>query len=244
MRRIDSIKNSYIIELNKLKQNKYRQSEGLFLIEGYHLVQEAKQSNLLEIVLITKVEDYIEGVENIVVNEAIITKLSSTNTPQGIIGVAKIPSYSNLVGHRFLILDNVQDPGNVGTLIRTSAAFKIDMIILGEGCADLYNGKTIRATQGALFKVPVIQANLLSVIQKLKEKEVPIIGTDLNSGFCLHQLPKLNQYALILGNEGTGVDVSLLKQTDYNVYITINNEIDSLNVAIAGGIILYYLNSN
>lgn len=243
MRQIDSVKNPYIIELNKLKQNKYRQSQKLFLIEGYHLVEEAHQSKLLKTVLITKEEDYIEGVENVLVSESVIAKLANTNSPQGIVGVCNIFDNTNLVGQRYLLLDNIQDPGNVGTLIRTAAAFNIEMVILGDGCADLYNDKTIRATQGAIFKIPIVQKDLLSAISELKKEKVYIIGTDLESGSELKEIKYLKSYALILGNEGTGVNPLLLKQTNYNVYLKMNKSIESLNVAIAGGIILYHLNN-
>lgn len=243
MRQIDSIKNTYIIELNKLKQNKYRQSQKLFLIEGYHLVEEAHQANLLMTVLITKKDDYIDGVENIIVNESVITKLSQTNSPQGIVGVCRFLNPTNLHGSRYLLLDNIQDPGNVGTLIRTAAAFDIEMVILGDGCADLYNDKTIRATQGALFKIPVIQRNLFLVINELKKKNISIIGTDLEAENELKKIHNLKSYALLLGNEGTGVNPLLLKQTDINVYLRMNKNVESLNVAIAGGIILYYLSN-
>lgn len=241
MKVITSFVNPYIKELSKLKQKKYRDLNQLFLIEGYHLVHEAKLAKCLKTVLIVNENDRMEDVENIVVTREIICKLSQTQNPQNIIGVCSLSNDNHLKGNRFLLLDDVSDPGNLGTLIRSALGFNIDQMILGVNCVDLYNDKVIRATQGAFFKMSIIQMPLEDAILKLKKDDVYIIGTSLKNAKSLDELPKLTRYAIILGNEALGVKEELLQLTDVNVKIKMNEKLESLNVAIAGSIIMYYL---
>jgi len=244
IKKITSVNNEYIKELSKLKQNKYRNQQQLFLVEGYHLVNEAKAANLLQTVLITNEEDYLKGINNILVSNNIIEKLAHTSSPQGIIGVVKMMQKPKLWGNKILLLDNVQDPGNIGTLIRTALGFNLDLIVLGNGCADLYNDKTIRATQGAIFKIPILQESLDIVIPQIKQMQIPLFGTSLTNAVKLESIPKSSRYALILGNEGSGVNPKYLQMTDQNIYVKTNENLESLNVGVAGGIIMYYFNNS
>lgn len=239
MRQIDSVNNGYIKELAKLKLKKYRDLERKFLIEGYHLVNEAK-NNLIE-VLITKREDKISGVNNILVSEEIIKKLSSSTTPQPIIGVCKYFDYENLKNEkRILLLDNLQDPGNIGTLIRCALGFGIDAIVLSNESVDIYNDKLLRASQGAIFKVKTIQGNLLSIIEELKKRKIRVYGTSLKDGHNLGSVKVLDSFALVLGNEGNGVSEEVLKSTNENIFIEMDRKLESLNVGVAGAIIMHY----
>lgn len=239
MKTILSFNNDYIRELAKLHNRKYRDRKRCFLLEGYHLVKEAKAANLLKQVLITDEKDYIDGVENILVSEAVIKKLAFTVTPQPIIGVADyLPDYE-LSGNRILLLDDLQDPGNVGTIVRSSLGFGIDMLVFGLNSVDIYNDKFIRATQGALFKTKIIKMDLTKAIKQIKAKGIKIIGTALY-GKPLKEVERLEKYALILGNEGRGINPGILMQTDLNVTIEVRPELESLNVAIAASIIMYH----
>lgn len=242
MKIIKSLNNPYIKNLFKLHNKKRREETGRFLIEGYHLVNEAIDSKRIIEVLIVDENDIIDGVNNIIVNKEIINKLAKTKNPQNIIGVCEIQNQIKLTGNKFLILDNINDPGNLGTLIRTSLGFNIDQIILGEDCVDLYNEKVIRATQGALFKIPISKTNLIDVIPILKKQGIFIVGTSLNHSNNLHDVFIGEKYAIILGNEANGIKEDILKLTDVNVKIEINNKLESLNVAVAGAILMYHFN--
>lgn len=245
MKVINSINNEHIKELAKLNIKKYREEKKLFLIEGYHLVEMAKKY-LVEI-LVTNEKDipkWFDESKVSLVNDKIIEKLANTKTPEMIIGVCKYMNESKTYGDKILLLDNLQDPGNIGTLIRSSLAFDIDTIVLGNKSVDIYNDKLIRSTQGAIFKINIVSRELKEVIEELKKDKVYVIGTSLKRAIPLNDVGKMNRYAILLGNEGNGVSEDLLKLTDINVMIPMNKKIDSLNVGVAGGIIMFYMNNN
>ena len=238
MEKITSLSNNYIKELMLLKNKKIRDEKKEFLVEGFHLVEEAKNFNKLKCVLITNENDRIDGVRNIFVNDAIISKLSSTVNPQKIIGVCHGGYLERIEGDRFILLDNLQDPGNLGTIIRSALGFKIDQIIMSPTCCDCYNEKVVRSTQGGIFKVGLVKQDLLSAISELKNMGVTILGTSL-TGEVFDKLPKLNKYAIILGNEANGVSSVVQEASDYNILIKTESELESLNVGVAGSIMMY-----
>lgn len=244
MKEISSLNNEYIKYLYKLKDKKNRYKESKFIIEGFHLVEEAYKTNcLLEILTINELSNYSD-INQIIVNETIIEKLSSTKNPQDVIGICEMKKHNQLHGEKMLILDNVNDPGNMGTLIRSSLGFDIDTIIISDDCVDIYNEKTIRATQGSFFNSNIYVSNdLEKTIKELKERNIKIIGTSLQSSVDLKNIKNLNRYAILLGNEANGVKNKLLNLTDINVKIEMNKKLESLNVAVAGSIIMYYLNN-
>ena len=239
MKKITSVNNEYIKELVRLHEKKHRDEQQRFLVEGYHLLLEAK--DLLEKVLIVDEKDEVIGVENILVTNEIINKVGFTKTPQPIIGVCRYFPKHTLIGERFLLLDCLQDPGNIGTLVRSAVGFDIDMVVLSDDSVDLYNDKFIRATQGALFKTKVIVAQLEKVVGELKKQKIKIIGTSLETSKDLEEIAGEKKYAIILGNEASGVSKNLLEMTDVNVKIKINPALESLNVGVAGGIFMHYL---
>ena len=241
MKEIKSINNELIKSLNKLKDKKERLKQKKFIVEGYHLVNEAyKTGALLQVFTINSNDNY--NVESYLVNEDIIKKLSLTMNPQGIIGICEIENSNEMIGNRYLILDNVNDPGNMGTLIRSSLGFNIDTIILSTDCVDIYNDKVIRASQGAIFYQNIVICNLEHAIKKLKDNDVQIIGTSLKSSVNLRSIKNKSKYAIILGNEANGIRQNILDMTDVNVKIEISEKLESLNVAVAGSVIMYYLN--
>ena len=140
---------------------------------------------------------------------------------------------------RYLILDDLQDPGNIGTLIRTALAFSIDQVILSNNCVDLYNDKLLRSMQGANFHISCIYDDLKTVISTLKKNNVKIIGSALENGQDIKQIKISEKMAFIVGNEGNGMNKDILEECDYVGYIPINT-IESLNVAIAGSIMMYH----
>ena len=240
---ITSLENDKIKKYIKLKEKKYRDLYGLFLVEGEHLVVEAFRTGLLEEILIDQDEVTLIDSEITYVTKEILAKLSSLETPSHIIGVCKKRNEEVELGNKLLLLDRVQDPGNLGTIIRSSKAFGIDTIVLGDGCCDLYNDKVIRSTQGIGFHINIISRNLKEVITELKTKEIPVFGTRVEFGEDVRTLTNRDKekYALIMGNEGRGVDKEILDMCDKFIYIELNDKVESLNVAIATSILLYEL---
>lgn len=237
MKQITSVNNEYIKSLAKLNEKKYRDEFQMYLIEGEHLIKEASQ--YLETVLIINEAMQVAGVQNILVTEEIIKKISKTKTPQNMIGVCRIHN-KNLKydGKKYLLLDNIQDPGNLGTLVRSALAFNVDYVVV-EKSVDIYNDKFIRSTQGAFYHTNVVKGELKEVISNLKHKNIPVFGTRVDNGKPLNEIKPQEQYGLILGNEGNGVRKELLDLVDNNIYIPMNEKLESLNVAAAGAIIMY-----
>lgn len=243
MKEITSLNNEYIKYLCKLKEKKARTVEKKFIIEGYHLVNEAYKANILKEILLTEDTNDYTDIAKIKVTEAIIKKISTTVNPQNIIGICDITFKKEIKGTKILLLDNINDPGNLGTLIRSSLGFGIETIVLSNDCVDLFNEKVIRASQGAIFKMNIIIDDLKQVITKLKKQGIKVFGTSLNSSQFLQEIDKTSKYAILLGNEANGVKEELLQLTDQNIKIEINNELESLNVAVAGSILMYYFNN-
>ena len=231
--------NPKIKELTKLKTKKYRDKQNLFIIEGKHLVQEAYKNGYLKELLLLENEEFKLDVETNYINKNILKILSTVPSPSGIIGICEKPK-SSLKGNRLLILDSIQDPGNLGTIIRSSVAFNIDTIIINDNCADPYNDKTVRASQGMIFYCNIIKENLFEFIKQIKGK-IPIYGTKVDNGKDLKTIEKNSSFAIIMGNEGSGVDKELLNMCDEYIYIPMNSNCESLNVGVATSIILYEL---
>ncbi len=238
MKEITSVNNLLIKELIKLKQKKYRDKEKKFIVEGYNIIEEAKDYITLIITSSKEDENILPNVEHILVPKEIIGKLSETVTPQGIIGICNyVTSRENFEGN-VLVLDGLQDPGNIGTLIRTAICFDFNTIYITDNSCDIYNEKVLRATQGGIFKVNIIRKNINDIIDDLKKKGYYIVGTSLKNGIPLNDINFKNLNAIILGNEGNGVSKETIERSNINAYIPINTSMESLNVAIAGGIIM------
>ena len=237
---IDSLDNKKIKEIASLKIKKYRDQYGLFLVEGKHLVDEAKKSGLLEEVIL--LDDEYDFDKKLIVSEKVMKKLSFQDSLPSIMGVCKIKD-SKLIGSKYLLLDGIQDPGNLGTIIRSSLAFGVDTIVLSKDSVDLYNDKVIRSTQGMIFHINIIRCDLEDVINKIKG-DIKIIGTSLGDSTPLRSIDKLERYALIVGNEGNGVKKEILDLCDDIVRIEMNKDVESLNVGVATSIILYEMSDN
>lgn len=236
---ITSINNEKIKEIKKLNDKKYRDLNGLFLVEGEHLVNEAYKNNCLkEIICLENVNINID-VPKIYVKENIIKSISNLDNVN-IIGVC----YKKLrqdIGSKVVILDNIQDPGNLGTIIRSSVAFNVDTLIISDDSVDLYNPKVIRATQGMIFNINIIVTDIIEKIKELKELNYEIIGTDVNDGISINTLEKNNKICIIMGNEGKGLKKETKLLCDKFIYINMNEKCESLNVGVATSIILYEL---
>lgn len=230
---IESVNNVNIKEYAKLNDKKYRDKTGLFIIEGEHLVREAELAGVL-------VDAYsLDGSIGIQVSIPVMKKLSNLTNVPNVIGIAKKTETKEVKGN-ILILDTIQDPGNLGTIIRSAVAFGIDTIVASPETVDLYNTKVIRGTEGLIFKINYIVTDLKEFLRNNKDKYT-IYTTNVSNGEDVSKIEINNQFILIMGNEGRGVSDDLADFADSTIYIPIQN-CESLNVAIATSIILYEFN--
>ena len=233
-----SINNELIKNIKKLQTKKYRDKFDKFLVEGEHLVNEAIKSGFVDFVIVLENYSIDANVRVINVSENILKYLSELENPQKVMAVCK-KNKNKQYGNKIMILDGIQDPGNLGTIIRSCVAFDCDTLVLSKDTVDLYNSKVIRATQGMIFKINIIVTDLESFILKLKD--YTIIGTDVNNGNLISEFKKDEKFAIIMGNEGNGISKKVKALCTKNIYIPMNKDCESLNVGVAASIILYEL---
>ena len=234
-----STSNEKIKALSRLNEKKYRDQEDLFLIEGEHVVLEAYKKGLIKELIVDENEGFKLDVPTIHVTSKVIKYLSNLTTPPKIMAVCKKIN-SNTIGRKILILDDIQDPGNLGAIIRSAVAFNVDTIVLSVNSVDLYNSKVIRSTQGLLFYLNYIRCDIIDFINKIKHDNYTIYGTKVDGGKILKNVDtKKEKFAIIMGNEGNGLNKNIYPLCDDFIYIEMNNVCESLNVAVATSIILY-----
>jgi RNA methyltransferase, TrmH family len=249
MKRIESIQNSLVKHWKKLVlTRKERDKSKEFLVEGFHLVEEALKSENTVLSLIVREGVELpanwntENVEMVEVNQAVAKEIAETEQSQGVFAYCRQPEYDEEMYSswtKLLLIDSVQDPGNVGTMIRTADAAGMDAVILGQGSADPYNPKTVRAAQGSNFNIPVVRGDLVHWVQNLKAEGIRVLGTGFNNASYYTDVEIDSKFALIVGNEGSGVSPELLALADKVVKIPLYGKAESLNVAVATGILLY-----
>lgn len=235
---IESKENKKIKYVNKLRTSKFMNEERKFIVEGKHLVNEAYNAGVLLETISTYEQDY--NVPNVLITKNIMDYISKLPSSSNVIGICKFTKEKE-IGKKIIILDNVQDPGNVGTIIRSANAFGFDTIVLSENSVNKYNEKLIRASQGMLFNSNVIIKNLSEFIEKLKDQNYKICVTDVNDGKNVSDIKNVEKLAIIMGNEGQGVSSKIKEYSDVNLYIPMNDTCESLNVAVASSIIMYEL---
>ncbi|WBX78961.1 RNA methyltransferase [Virgibacillus salarius] len=242
---LTSVKNGKVKAWKKLHRRKERKNEGVFLIEGFHLVEEVWNSEweVIEVIIQEGIAtpDWCEAVLVTEVSETVFSYISQTNSPQGIAAVVKIKNVTDVFDYPVLLIDSLQDPGNLGTIIRTADAAGFSGIILGDDTVDVFNDKVIRATQGSLFHIPIIQANLLEQVEQLQQDGAEVWATALQDAEVYSKVKPKEKLALIVGNEGNGVKQELRENADKIVTIPIYGKAESLNVSIATGILMYYI---
>ena len=234
-----SVENKKIKDLKKLNVKKYRDEMGLFLVEGEHLIMEAFKSGLLLELFVLEGEEFSYPVETNYVTLNVMKSLSNLDTPPKVIGCVKKNVSNDIKGNKVLILDDVQDPGNLGTIIRSGVAFNVDTIVLSPNSVDVYNSKVIRASQGMIFHINFVVMDVGDCIDILKKDRFKILGTRVTGGKSLKSIEKFSKFAIIMGNEGNGVHDSYLDICDEYIYIPMNENCESLNVGVATSIILY-----
>ena len=237
---IESINNEQIKEIRKLKDKKYRDETNLFLVEGDHLVKEAYKAGCLQNLILTE-DSYDFDVEKLLVTDKVINSITDMSNTK-VIGVCTKLSTNIDLSKNVVILDGVQDPGNLGTIIRSCVAFNIENLVLSLDTVDLYNSKVLRSTQGMNFHINIVRDDLKNIISLLKENNYTIYGTNVVNGIDVKDIKNSDKYAIILGNEGNGISDEVNTLVDKNIYIKMNEKCESLNVAVSGSIILYELN--
>ena len=237
---ITSLTNAKVKQWSKYKEKKHRDKDHKFLIEGEHLIEEAHKANLIECILIEQgKENMFPAYETYEVTRDILKKLSDSVSGTYIMAVCHMPNISSIdFGNKVIVLDDVQDPGNVGTIIRTAFSFGYTSIVLSNHSVDVFNEKVIRSTQGALFHMPIIRGDIMELLQELKQQGITLYATSLHEATPLQQTPKKTPCALIFGNEGNGVSKDVIDYSDHKVFIEMKT-FDSLNVAVAAGICMY-----
>lgn len=233
VKQITSAANPLIKELTKLKQTRTAKEANKIIIEGEDLIDFAHQNGLLDMVICLE-DKYDYDVETILVPKFILEKLSSNKSIPDIIGVAHLDLTKKVLGNKLVYLDGVQDPGNVGTIIRTALAFSYDGVIFSSDSASIYNEKTIQSTKGAMFSIPLITGINL---KDLKDEGYQILVSALRNSIPYEEVNLSKKFVIVLGNEGQGVKEENQALASHIIKIDMDN-IDSLNVAIAGGILM------
>ena len=234
--KITSINNAKVAYWAKLKMKKYRDVEHLFIVESDHLVDEALKKGIVREIITTENRNY-DNIPVFEVTEDIMKRLTTLNTPPRVMAVCSYIMPDDITG-RVLILDRIQDPGNLGTMIRSAVAFDFKTIIISNDTVDMYNDKVIRSSEGMIFNVNIIKNDLHEIIPLLKSKGYTIIGTDVKKGKDVKEF-KLQKCAFVIGNEGQGVSVDIKELCDTFVYIKMSDATESLNAAVAASILMY-----
>lgn len=242
MVKITSVKNEYIKNILKLKLAKEVKLQSLYLVEGEHLVKESMKYGLLEEVLITSNNKLEVDVNTTMISDEVMERLSNLKSIPTIIGVVRVEQANKIIGDKILLLDNISDPGNLGTIIRSAKAFNIDSIVMSLDCVSLYNEKVLRSTQGMHFNMNIVKMDLIEAISEIKEKDIRVLGAVVSNSTSIRDV-NLDRWALVVGNEGMGISNDVINLLDVNVTIPMNKECESLNVSIATGICLYELNN-
>ena len=251
---LTGLQNPVVKAAAELKQKKYRTQNGLYLAEGLRTAEEAVAYKAVETLFYVATDDdrtmrlledaAMQNIKLVCVNENVMKKISDTETPQGIIAVCKMrqPKLETLLagGKMLLVLDRVGDPGNIGTMLRTADAAGIGGLVLLKGCADIYAPKTVRSSMGSLFHIPVLSGvSEQEFVSAAKKAGYDILVTCLDGADNLYKADLSGRIAFVMGNEAGGVSETLLEKADKRVYIPMAGRAESLNVAMAAGIVMF-----
>lgn len=248
MERITSRQNPLVARLRKLgNDKKTRRQEGAFLCEGHKLVEEAIRWNAgVETLVVAEGVEPPAGLPEMVrlveVPTDVLKSMSTVDTPQGMLAVCRTPDLTppeGLIPGRYLVLDGVQDPGNVGTVWRTADAFGADGLILLPGCAEPFSPKTVRSTMGACFRLPVWETGLEELTALLAGADLPLYATALREDTADLRSADLSRAAVVIGSEGRGVSQAVLDACALTLKIPMRDRCESLNAAVAASVVLW-----
>ena len=251
---ITSKDNEFIKHLKKLKEKKYREEYSEFIVEGIKMIQEAidEGAEIKHIIICDDCKTQgsfsseflyeIAKYNCVYVTEKIFSGITDVMNPQGILAVIDKKNKSDDIDYNsnlFLILDDIQDPGNMGTILRTADSINLKQIIVSKGTADCYNPKVVRSTMGAIFRVNVIEyEDLKKIIKEMKKRKIKVYATDLATNKSIYDAD-YKKSAIVIGNEANGVSKEILELADEKIKIPMTGKTESLNAAVATGIILY-----
>ena len=243
--RITSRKNPFLQQVKKLlSSRKTREELGLFAADGTKLLQEAvKYCPGLDTVILTEgVQARIpDHVRQVIVPADVMESISPMATPQGALFLCRLPEKTPFVPRRgMLMLDGIQDPGNLGTILRTADALDIPVVLL-EGCADPYSHKVVRSSMGAVFRTPVVQTTWEQARQACAAAGIPLAVTALSHRAEDIRTASVAQMAVVIGSEGQGVRPQILDQADGELIIPMNPHCESLNAAVAAAIVMWQM---
>lgn len=249
MLEIESKNNNLFKEIKKLKEKKYRIKSNKYLIEGLRFVEEAIKSKVsIDSIIFTesfkeKNPDLFlkinENIKLIQMNEALLKQLCSTENPQGIVGVINMQNKELKSGELVVLVDKVQDPGNMGTIIRTAHAAGAAGIVMTKGTVDIYNDKTLRSTMGSIFYIPIVEDDSLDFVKSLKKEGYKLVVSSLQGKNNFFEENLQGKVMIAVGNEGNGVSDKVYDIADIKVKIPMPGEAESLNVAVATSIMIY-----
>jgi len=257
MEQINSVKNNRVKEWASLKQKKFRTQTGLYIAEGVRLVEEAVESDApIQAILINgdlqsgRFDRIINGATSrklrmYEVNESVIEHITDTKTPQGVVAIVEqskgdVETFvANKENPLYLVLDSIQDPGNLGTMIRSADAIGATGIFLGKTCVDLYNPKVVRATMGSLFHLPIFEVDLDTFLPRLKEQGVSVVGTAIEAEKTIYQANLTGATAVVIGSEAHGLTDTVRSLVDSEMALPMPGQAESLNAAIAASVMLY-----
>lgn len=254
MQVISSKDNEFVKHLKKLKEKKYRDMSQEYIIEGIKLIKEAIEEsvkikqiiiceNCLNSDIISKELMYeIAKFECIYVTEKIFKSISDVSTPQGILAIVDRQNIDLKIDYSqdiIVALDDIQDPGNLGTILRTVDSIGLNQILVSKGTADPYNPKVVRSTMGAIFRVKIIECeDLIKTLKQVQKNKFELVVTSLQTNNSIYDL-KYDKKAIVIGNEANGVKKEIQEMADYKVKIPMLGKTESLNASVATGVILY-----
>lgn len=243
-----------------IRQAKARRQDHVFVVEGWKMVREALERNLVLRLYCSQSEQLrcqdmldsrqCQNIDLEPISDALFAQLSDTVTPQGILGVVKMPVYSweelcDLPEAALLFLENIQDPGNLGTMLRTAEGAGMSGVILSGDCVDLFNPKVVRATMGALFRVPYyICGNMVEEMQLLQEKGFHFYAAHLQGKRIFTEESYEGRVGILIGNEANGISDRVARQADTRIKIPMEGELESLNAAVSAALLMYEVHRN
>lgn len=254
MQVISSKDNEFIKHIKKLKDKKYREMNKQFIIEGLKLIKEAieENANIKQIVICDNCQNTgvipkelmyeIARYECVYVTDKVFNSISDVNSPQGILAIIEINDKEKEIDYSqdiIVALDDIQDPGNLGTILRTVDSIGLNQILVSKGTADCYNPKVVRSTMGAIFRVKIIECeDLEKTLKEIKKHKFKLVVTSLQTENSLYDID-FNKKVIIIGNEANGVEAKIQEISDEKIKIPMLGKTESLNAAVATSIVLY-----
>ncbi|MDO5725538.1 MAG: RNA methyltransferase [Tissierellia bacterium] len=250
---IDSFDNKRIKQIKSLKQKKYRLKLNRYLLEGIKVINEAVISKKARELYIRFSNENDREIKNIIknfdhnnsifiLNDKLFDSLTDTINSQGIIAICErniLDIEEILPFGKYILLDRISDPGNLGGIIRSAEAFEFDGAILSPGCVDIYNEKTVRATSASIFRLPIYEMKSRNQIDILKKLKFKIFAADMNGSSMINENELLQNFILIIGNEGQGVGEDFLTKDIKKIHIPMKNSVESLNANVAASIMMF-----